>query len=300
MLLGNAAIGGGLAGMAVLHLMSGLDPLQGMISAYVFAPYGWLLPVSLTLIAVGSAVLAVRLAGLHPTPLGRGAALLIGLWSCCLLLVAGFPTDRPGVSLSLSGGIHRYAAFVAFLSVPIAGLIVAGMTGSRLRASVLRWLSMAALGSLVLVAVPYVIRALGIDPGAVPAGLTQRLTVVTEVAALIVMPLRRPAPRPSPGRDLVTARERRPGGSDQAERTDRVALLHQFVHRGVDPLPGERVDLQPLDDLPPAVHGDHRERGDETLGNAVRAVRRNGGGGPVALGRAGDPVVDVVDGRVRR
>ena len=39
--------------------------------------------------------------------------------------------------------------------------------------------------------------------------------------------------------------------------------------------------------------------GDQALGDAVRAVRHDGGRGPVALGRAVDPVADVVDRRVR-
>src|SRR5882757_3353119 len=36
------------------------------------------------------------------------------------------------------------------------------------------------------------------------------------------------------------------GGSEQPELADRVALLGQLGHRRVDPLPGEVVDLQPL------------------------------------------------------
>lgn len=178
MVLGYLLVAVGAAAMLALHLVAGLDPLTDMISEYVFAPYGWLLPVSLTSIAVGSAVLAVRLARLD-----RRAALLVGVWSACLLLVASFPTDRPGLSLSLSGGIHRYAAFAAFVSLPVAGLLVARATRSRQ----VRLLCAVALGSLLLVVLPYAFRMLHLDPGAVPAGLTQRLTVVSEVAALVAM-----------------------------------------------------------------------------------------------------------------
>src|SRR5699024_7207393 len=53
-----------------------------------------------------------------------------------------------------------------------------------------------------------------------------------------------------------------------------------------------------LDDLPLAVLGGDGEGGDESLGHTVGAVGRNGGGGPVTLGCAVDPVVDVVDGGV--
>ncbi|TQS30482.1 DUF998 domain-containing protein [Microbispora sp. KK1-11] len=181
MVLGYVLVTAGAAAMLALHLVGGLDPLTATISQYFYAPHGWLLPVSLTSIAVGSAVLAVRLDRLDR--LDRRAALLVGMWSACLLLVAGFPTDPQGLPLSLSGNIHRYAAFVAFASLPLAGLLVARATRSRL----VRVLCAVALGSLLLVVLPYAFRVLHLDPGAVPAGLTQRLTVVSEVAALVAM-----------------------------------------------------------------------------------------------------------------
>lgn len=161
MVLGYALVAVSATAMFALHLVGGLDPLTATISQYFYAPDGWLLPLSLTSIAVGSAVLAVRLDRLGR--LDRRAALLVGLWSACLLLVAGFPTDPLGAPLSLSGNIHRYAAFVAFASLPVAGLRVARATRSRL----VRVLCAVALGSLVLVVVPYVFRMLGLDPGTV-------------------------------------------------------------------------------------------------------------------------------------
>ncbi|GAA2838034.1 hypothetical protein GCM10020220_028720 [Nonomuraea rubra] len=71
-----------------------------------------------------------------------------------------FPTDRPGVPLSLSGGIHRYAAFAAFLVMPVAGLLLAR---AKIRyAGAMRVLSGLALAALVLVVIPYVVRMFGI------------------------------------------------------------------------------------------------------------------------------------------
>jgi hypothetical protein len=169
--------------MIDLHVSSPLNPLWHMISEYAFTPHGWLLPGSLALLAVGSALLAlavVRAGG------DRRAALLVGVWAGCLLLIGAFPTDRPGVPLSMSGGIHRYAAFVAFLSLPLAGLLVA-RGGSYVRTA--RNLSVAALTSLFLVVVPYAARMLGLDPADVPAGLTQRLVVVFEIALLVALGL---------------------------------------------------------------------------------------------------------------
>ncbi|WP_169808715.1 DUF998 domain-containing protein [Microtetraspora niveoalba] len=176
--LGYAAIGAGAAGMVLLHLISELNPLRDMISDYVFTPHGWLLPASLSLLATGAAVHALRLARLE-----RRGAMLVGGWAGCMLLVAGFPTDRPGLSLSMSGEIHRYAAFVAFVCMPLAGLLVARRTGSR----AVRVLSLIAIGSLLLVLVPYGMGMVGLDPHIVPGGLTQRMTVVAQVGALLAM-----------------------------------------------------------------------------------------------------------------
>ena len=50
-----------------------------------------------------------------------------------------------------------------------------------------------------------------------------------------------------------------PAGLNQAELPDRVALFLQLLHRGVDPLAREVVDLQALDDLPLAAGAGARE-----------------------------------------
>ncbi|GAA2876670.1 hypothetical protein GCM10010517_37910 [Streptosporangium fragile] len=180
---GYAAIGAGAAAMLGLHVATGLDPVHTVISEYAFETDGWLLPLSLTLFATAATVIAALLARRRED---RGAALLVGLWGVCMLLIGAFPTDAPGVPLSMSGGIHRYAAFVAFLAMPIAGLLVARRHASNPYARPVRLLSLAALGVLVLVVLPYVVRMLGVELGNddIPAGVTQRLVVGFEVAVL--------------------------------------------------------------------------------------------------------------------
>ncbi|MBE3008015.1 DUF998 domain-containing protein [Microbispora sp. NEAU-D428] len=261
MVLGYVLVATGAVAMFALHLVAGLDPLTAMISEYVFAPHGWLLPVSLTSIAAGSAVLAVRLARLD-----RRAALLVGVWSACLLLVAGFPTDRPGLSLSLSGGIHRYAAFAAFVSLPVAGLLVARTTRSRL----VRVLCAVALGSLLLVVLPYAFRMLHLDPGTVPAGLTQRLTVVSEVAALVSM-------------SVSAARSAAAALVGEGACPDLVGVAHPGLTRpGVDPEDGHVVDARRADeverDLVLSGPVDHLDRGVGRQGEADGAPRLVGRG----------------------
>jgi hypothetical protein len=101
---GYAAIGAGAASMLGLHVATGLDPAHTLISEYAFESDGWLLPASLTLFALGATAFAVLLVRRGEN---RQAALLVGIWGLCMLLIGAFPTDRPGVPLSMSGGIHR-------------------------------------------------------------------------------------------------------------------------------------------------------------------------------------------------
>ncbi|MET7337252.1 DUF998 domain-containing protein [Nonomuraea sp. NPDC005650] len=195
---GFAAIGTGSGAMLTLHAESKLDPLHSVISEYAFQSSGWLLPASLTLFAVGSALIAeaMRRAGMS-----RWVVALLLAWGASMFLIGAFPTDRPGVPLSLSGGIHRYAAFAAFLVMPVAGLLLAK---ARIRyARAVRILSAVALGALLLVVVPYVVRMFGIPltNDDIPAGLTQRAVVVTElgVLALAGLSMLRPLAQRSQG-----------------------------------------------------------------------------------------------------
>ncbi|RSN07399.1 hypothetical protein DMB42_22320 [Nonomuraea sp. WAC 01424] len=191
---GFAAIGTGTGAMLTLHAESGLDPLHSVISEYAFQASGWLLPTSLTLFAVGSGMIAEAL---RRSGANRWVVALLLAWGASMFLIGAFPTDRPGVPLSLSGGIHRYAAFAAFLVMPAAGFLLAK---ARIRyARSMRVLSGIALGALLLVVVPYVVRMFGIplSNDDIPAGLTQRVVVVTElgVLALAGLSMLRPAAR---------------------------------------------------------------------------------------------------------
>lgn len=178
---GFAAIGTGSGAMLALHAEAGLDPLHAVISEYAFQASGWLLPLSLTLFAAGSALIAEAM---RRSGTDRWVVALLVAWGASMFLIGAFPTDPPGLPLSLSGGIHRYAAFVAFLVMPVAGLLLAR---ARIRyARAVRLLSLAALGALVLVVIPYVVRMLGVPLSNedFPAGLIQRTVVVTELGVL--------------------------------------------------------------------------------------------------------------------
>ncbi|MFI7418719.1 DUF998 domain-containing protein [Nonomuraea sp. NPDC049684] len=191
---GFTAIGTGAGAMLTLHAEAGLDPLHSVISEYAFQASGWLLPASLTLFAVGSALIAEAL---RRSGANRWVVALLVAWGASMFLIGAFPTDRPGVPLSLSGGIHRYAAFAAFLVMPAAGFLLAKAQIRYARA--MRVLSGVALGALLLVVVPYVVRMFGIplSNDDIPAGLTQRVVVVTEIGVLALagLSMLRPAAR---------------------------------------------------------------------------------------------------------
>ncbi|SDH38715.1 Protein of unknown function [Sinosporangium album] len=183
---GFTAIITGSVAMLTLHAGADLSPLHTLISEYAFIAEGWLLEASLTLLGVG-AVLFGWVAFRRGADVG--AALLVALWGLCILLVGAFPTDAPGLPLSLSGGIHRYAALVAFIAMPLAGLLIAGRYRDSRWARRVRHLSVAASGALVLVVMPYIIRMFGIEISNedIPAGLAQRLVVITEVGVLAML-----------------------------------------------------------------------------------------------------------------
>ncbi|MFI6498768.1 DUF998 domain-containing protein [Nonomuraea typhae] len=183
---GFAAIGTGTGAMLTLHAEAGLDPFHSVISEYAWASGGWLLPASLTLFAAGSALIAEAL---RRSGADRRVVWLLVAWGACMFLIGAFPTDRPGVPLSLSGGIHRYAALGAFLAMPVAGMLLAK---ARIRyAPAMKWLCGIAMGALLLVVVPYVVRMFGIPLANddIPAGLTQRVVVVTELGVLALIGL---------------------------------------------------------------------------------------------------------------
>ncbi len=196
---GFAAIGTGTGAMLTLHAAAELDPLYSVISEYAFQSAGWMLPVSLTLFAFGSTLIAeaLRRAGAD-----RWVVAMLLTWGASMVLIGAFPTDAPGLPLSLSGGIHRYAAFVAFLVMPLAGFLLAR---ARIRyARCVRMLSVLALGALLLVVIPYVVRLFGIPlaDDAIPAGLIQRTVVLTELGVLALAGLsmaRSPVRRPQGG-----------------------------------------------------------------------------------------------------
>jgi hypothetical protein len=117
-----------LASIAVLVLLQGMalptqDPLRGTISGMVHAPAGAVLFAAMgTLCVAGSVMLATSLARLG----ARKPAAAVGIWCGALAVAAAVPTDPPGaMGVSVAAEIHRDAAAVMFVVMPVAALLVA-------------------------------------------------------------------------------------------------------------------------------------------------------------------------------
>jgi hypothetical protein len=109
------------AGALLVYMVVAL-PTRLMLSDYVHVP-GGLEPFVGGLLALALAMLAVaRVAADHD----RAAAAVLRVCGVAAVLTAAYPTDATRATVvTLSGQIHRHAAFVLFAGLPVAaGLLV--------------------------------------------------------------------------------------------------------------------------------------------------------------------------------
>ncbi len=191
-LLGLLGLLAGVAVMLSLHVLpptSGISPVRRTISEYALGSSKWVFDLSVLLVAIGSAVgfLAIaRRRAARPFALGLGA-----VWTVSLLVVVAFTKTDWSVGPSVGGSIHRYASVAAFVSLPLAVILVAGTAFPHSR----RWrwsarglgiVSLLWFGSIVL----GVVAMLAGGPPwwrVVPLGLVERIVAGSAVAALAVL-----------------------------------------------------------------------------------------------------------------
>lgn len=102
-----------------------LDPFRSTFSEFIFTEQGArLVGVSMLATAFGSLVLGGALISAK-VPGGRAAAWLIGVWALGLGIAAVFPMEPVHEPLTPHGAVHRYAALTGFVSLPLAGLLLA-------------------------------------------------------------------------------------------------------------------------------------------------------------------------------
>ncbi|GAA3159757.1 DUF998 domain-containing protein [Planomonospora alba] len=192
---GLGAVGAGAAivlGLDVAYLAE-IDPLRRTISEHGLGEHGWLFALGLGLLAAGSLAIGASLVGRGVAAVRSFGTVALAAWSAGLLVAAWFPKHDWSVGPSLSGSIHRVGGIVAFLSLPLAALVIARpwRRHPEWRRPALAVLALG-LGSLLWV--------LGIAGAVVaaessglpwwrvmPLGLVERGMAVTEVAALVAL-----------------------------------------------------------------------------------------------------------------
>ncbi|MFD9700588.1 DUF998 domain-containing protein [Lentzea sp. NPDC059081] len=195
-----AAAGGSLAVVATVAMVGLLDltigPMRRTISEYALGDYRTVFDVAVLLLAFGS--LAILLALVHKG-LARwrsaGSVALV-LWSVGLLLVVAFPKTNWAMGTNeLSGSIHRFGSMVAFVSLPIAIILLARpWTRHDVWGRHARWTMASGLVSVVaFMPILYAI-AMGMTSGVrwwrvFPLGYIERILLVAEVGAVLVVGL---------------------------------------------------------------------------------------------------------------
>ncbi|WP_235921615.1 DUF998 domain-containing protein [Lentzea tibetensis] len=191
------AIGGSLAVLATVLMIGTLDLTVGAmrrtISVYALGPYRWVFDSAVLLLAAGSLAILAVLVHRGLARWRSGGAVALVLWSVGLALVVAFPKHDWSVGPSASGSIHRFASMMAFISLPIAMMLLARpWLRHREWAGHARWtFGFGVLSVLAFTPILYAI-VMNVVAGTAwwrvfPLGYTERLLVVTEVAALLVV-----------------------------------------------------------------------------------------------------------------
>jgi hypothetical protein len=194
--LGLVGVGLAILFIGALHVVApDVSPVRRTISEYALGEYRWAFDTGVLGLCVGSALVLVALvrAGLLAWPSPGSVA--FGVWPAALVVIVVFEKTNRAVGPSVGGVIHRYASLVAFLSVPVAALIL----GRRWRddaawgrfATVARTLGVLALVVLGAIIVRIALRNVPGVPWSdiVPLGLSERVLAIIEVAIVAVFGL---------------------------------------------------------------------------------------------------------------
>jgi Protein of unknown function (DUF998) len=185
------AIGLAVLAMLVLHLIAAgrLDPATTTVSDYVSVPGGSVLLAFSTLaIAVATAAVPVGLVRAR-IPGAAGLCLPFGLGSAGLLASIAFPTNALGAAVSVDTVVHRYAAGVFFVSLPVAALL----TLRRLPDRAVAWLTGLGVVAGVLFLASHAPLVFPDWSGArlvatlLPRGLAERGLLLVDLAVLAVL-----------------------------------------------------------------------------------------------------------------
>jgi hypothetical membrane protein len=221
-LAGATMILAGVALVGLLHLQQpSVGPVRRTISEYALGDHTWVFNAAVLLVAAGSIATSLALARaglLRPASL---ASVALALWCAGLAGVVVFPKHNWAIGPSMSGELHRGLSLAAFVSLPLAAILV-GCEWRRSwwgRSSIL----LGVVSLLVFAPIPIAYVA---EPytgvhwwRAMPLGLVERGLALSEVVAVLVLALWATAAGPSPLRLCPTR-----GVDDTRDRADQFRI----------------------------------------------------------------------------
>lgn len=222
------ALAGAVAVVPTFALIGGLDlyrttwstaHLRRTISEYALGPYRRAFDTGVALPAPGSPAILAVLVRRGVTRWNSVGALAFAAWSVGLaLVVVVFPKDDWALGPSVSGSIHRFGSMTAFIALPVAAVLPARpwLRDATWGAHARRTFGLGVLSALAFSPIPYAIAVNALVGTSwwrvIPLGCVERLPVLTEVVAVLVLGLWAiAATRPAPGRSAVA----RPAGQSR-------------------------------------------------------------------------------------
>ncbi|GLY94085.1 DUF998 domain-containing protein [Actinoplanes sp. NBRC 103695] len=177
--------------IALMHVVgptAAISPVDLTISEYALASSGWAFGLGILILAGASFSLFAAAVISRRMPLLSPASVFATLWSAGLIVLVLVPKAPYAAPEGIGGDVHRYASFVAFVSLPIAVLLVARSTADRRPWA--QWLGIASLAWFVPMVVAMAYQ--GFTGGAawwtvIPLGLIERGMAGTEIAAILVL-----------------------------------------------------------------------------------------------------------------
>jgi Protein of unknown function (DUF998) len=183
------SLGVAVLAIVVLHLLGAghLDPATTTVSDYVSLPGGALL-LATAVLAVALATAAVPI-GLLRAGLPTTLCWPFGLGCAGLVATIAFPTNALGTAESPATVLHRCAAGLFFVSLPIAAMMVLRQLPNRL----VRLGTAASVVTGVLFLISHIPLVLPGWPGApeiaalLPRGLVERVLLTVDIALLATL-----------------------------------------------------------------------------------------------------------------
>ncbi|MET8763890.1 DUF998 domain-containing protein [Lentzea sp. NPDC004782] len=195
-----AATGGSLAVVVTVAMVGLLDltvgPLRRTISEYALGEYRPVFDVAVLLLAFGSVAILSALVHKGLARWRSGGSVALVLWSAGLLLVVAFPKTNWAMGTNaVSGSIHRFGSTVAFVSLPIAVILLARpwLTDRVWGRHAKFTLASGVVSVVAFLPIVYAI-AMGATSGVrwwvvFPLGYIERILLAAEVGAVLVVGL---------------------------------------------------------------------------------------------------------------